>query len=89
VIGGMVLIDGGVIANDPTLYAYMHATYNLKHSKIRVLSIGTGMAATTQLDPDTTTSITWLEEIGTLLTTTEQFAQGYAVGFLADEYYRF
>jgi patatin-like phospholipase/acyl hydrolase len=67
----MILIDGGVIANDPSLLAFLHATYNLNHKKIRVLSIGTGMAATTQLDPDTTTDITWLEEIGTLLTTTE------------------
>lgn len=30
VIGDLVLIDGGVIANDPALLAYMHATYHLK-----------------------------------------------------------
>jgi patatin-like phospholipase/acyl hydrolase len=71
VIGPFIFIDGGVIANDPTLMAYLHATYNLKKDRIRIVSIGTGMANTTQIDPDEANDITWLKETGTLLTTTE------------------
>ena len=71
VIGDLVLIDGGVIANDPALLAYLHATYNLKQKKVRIVSIGTGMAPTTQIDPNTTSDYTWLAEVGTLLTSTE------------------
>jgi len=47
------------------------------------------MAATAQLNPNTTSDVTWLKQIGTLLTTTEQFTHGYTVKLLADEYYRF
>jgi len=35
-------IDGGVICNNPALYAYNIATTLRKEKKIRVLSIGTG-----------------------------------------------
>ena len=37
------LIDGGVIANSPAFYSYLHAKYTLKTNKtIRLVSIGTG-----------------------------------------------
>jgi patatin-like phospholipase/acyl hydrolase len=36
------LIDGGVIANSPSFYSYLHAKYTLGKSKIRLVSIGTG-----------------------------------------------
>lgn len=56
----MTLIDGGLIANDPSLIAYMHANFNLKKPNIRVVSIGTGMSEMTKLDPDDTTLVTWI-----------------------------
>lgn len=43
VLGDEVLIDGGVIANSPALYAYLHSAYLLNKTQIRVVSIGTGM----------------------------------------------
>ena len=43
----MIFIDGGVIANDPALMAYIHASYNLNKKKIRIVSLGTGMSNTT------------------------------------------
>lgn len=42
VLNGSVLIDGGVIANDPAMYAYLHSKNNLGKRNIRVISIGTG-----------------------------------------------
>ena len=42
------LIDGGVICNSPSLYAYFHSKHMLGHSKIRILSIGTAVTKTRQ-----------------------------------------
>lgn len=43
VIGNQVLVDGGIIANEPALYSYLHAVYSLhKPDNIRMVSIGTG-----------------------------------------------
>lgn len=36
------LIDGGIICNNPVMYATMHAKFYLKKKKFRVLSLGTG-----------------------------------------------
>ena len=44
VVGNQTLVDGGIIANNPSLYAYIYAIEELgKDPKnIRVLSVGTG-----------------------------------------------
>jgi hypothetical protein len=36
------LIDGGIICNNPSLYAYYYARYLLEKPKIRIISLGTG-----------------------------------------------
>lgn len=36
------LVDGGIICNDPSYYAYLMASSLKGHTKIRVLSLGTG-----------------------------------------------
>ena len=41
-IGEQVLIDGGIIANNPAMYAYLHAKYANKRKNVRIVSIGTG-----------------------------------------------
>jgi len=37
------LIDGGIICNNPAMYAYLHAENYLNKGYIRVLSLGTGL----------------------------------------------
>jgi len=37
-----VQIDGGIICNNPALYAYQLATMFNKHQKTRILTLGTG-----------------------------------------------
>lgn len=39
---GEILIDGGVIGNDPSIYAYNIANRLHNHEKIRMISLGTG-----------------------------------------------
>lgn len=36
------LIDGGIICNNPSLYAYYYAKYLIDKPKIRIISLGTG-----------------------------------------------
>ena len=61
VIGNQVLIDGGVIANEPALYSYLHAIHNLnKSDNIRMVSIGTGIAKSSEIDPNNTDPLTWM-----------------------------
>jgi patatin-like phospholipase/acyl hydrolase len=45
VIGNQVLIDGGVIANEPAFYAYLFSKEILNKTSIRIVSIGTGQVA--------------------------------------------
>ena len=71
VLNGSVLIDGGVIANDPSMYAYLHSRDNLKKKKIRVISVGTGEPHPKEINPEEVTVFTWINLIGTLLTVTE------------------
>lgn len=72
VLNGSVLVDGGIIANNPSLYAYLHSKDNLGKKNIRMISIGTGSTHPDQIDPKKVTIFTWFSLIGTLLTVTEQ-----------------
>ena len=36
------LIDGGIICNNPSLYAYYYARYYLGKTNVRIISLGTG-----------------------------------------------
>lgn len=47
-----MLIDGGVIANNPALLANMYATHILREKDLRILSLGTGMPIPTEYDLD-------------------------------------
>lgn len=66
----MMLIDGGMIANDPSLLAYLHASYGLDQDTIRVVSIGTGYSNLTKINPKAA-GLTWTKELGNLLTTVD------------------
>jgi len=46
------LIDGGVIANSPSFYSYLHAKYTLGKDKVRLVSIGTGEKAPKAINSD-------------------------------------
>lgn len=40
------LIDGGVICNNPSLYAYYHAKHMLDKTNVKILSLGTAVTQT-------------------------------------------
>lgn len=47
------------------------------------------MAYGQAISPDDITALTWLENLGVFLTTTEQFTHEYLISLLAKDYYRF
>jgi len=59
------LIDGAVIGNNPTLFAYLIANQNLDnpHNNIRMVSLGTGSSIASRINPDDINAITWLNNM--------------------------
>lgn len=80
-----LLIDGGIICNNPTLYAYQMANQMYNHKKIRVLSLGTGEKAFSGLDsPDSFSHYDYLTNMGEFMmnidTYTAHYVTMYEVG---------
>ena len=71
IMGTHILIDGGVIANNPSLYAYEYANKVLDKKLIRIVSIGTAIGPGKKLDADTVNLLDWALEISSLITTPE------------------
>jgi hypothetical protein len=69
----------------------LHAKYTLGKAKIRVVSIGTGVLQPEPIRSKSTDQITWLIELGELITTVESYSQEYLnYQLLGDNfYYRF
>ena len=88
-INGQVLIDGGVIANEPAFYAYIFSQEILNKTNIRVHSIGTGVTQSKDLDITKITLITWLELVGSFITSIAQNTHDYLMSRLAKDYFRF
>jgi len=60
-----LVIDGGIIGNNPAMFAYMTATQLNKITKpIRILSLGTGVAEISKVDPTEFTRFDWLKSAG-------------------------
>lgn len=82
------LIDGGVIANSPSFYSYLHAKYTLGKTKIRMISIGTGEKQPEAITSESVNQVTWIGELGALITTVEQYTHEYLnKELLGDDYY--
>lgn len=84
------LIDGGVIANSPSFYSYLHAKYTLGKPLIRLVSIGTGEKQPKPINSEEVNQVTWIGELGALITSVEQYTHDYLSKQILDkDYYRF
>ncbi|CDW84800.1 patatin [Stylonychia lemnae] len=84
-----VLVDGGIIANNPSMYAFIFASEMNKKKNIRVVSIGTGQVKQPMIDPDNVSILTWVENLGDLIVDVEVTAHAYFTEFLAGKYHRY
>ena len=78
-----------MIANNPTLYAFILATEFNKDRNIRIVSIGTGTGNQTYVDPNKISQLTWLENLDALLLDVEVTTNAYISSIFANDYHRF
>lgn len=86
------LIDGGVIANSPAFYSYLHVKYVSKKAtnNIVLVSIGTGEQQPAHLTQDSVNKVTWVSQLGALITSVEQNTHDYLSNeLLGNNYHRF
>lgn len=86
-----MLVDGQIIANNPSLYAFIYAAekHEVKRDKIRVISIGTGVNKMPKINPKKVSAFTWLWNLSDLLVNVEVTANSHFTEFLiGSENYR-
>jgi patatin-like phospholipase/acyl hydrolase len=57
-----ILIDGGIICNNPSMYAYQMAYYFHGRRNIRVLSLGTGEKEFEKIDAASMDMLSYLSK---------------------------
>lgn len=73
-----LLIDGGVIFNNPGLYAYEFARILKGKENIRVLSLGTGEKPFKKFtDPLGITKLTWMKKLSEFMMNMETYSSHY------------
>jgi patatin-like phospholipase/acyl hydrolase len=86
-----VLIDGGIIAYNPSFYAFIHAAENLKKKDLRIISLGTGLTTTEKYNAkQSMDTISWLMMLEDILVNVEITSHAFISQYLgAPEYKRF
>jgi len=69
-----LVIDGGIIGNNPALFSYMMQSKIQKKAPIRIVSIGTGVAEVNKVDADSITRFNWLTMAGDFMIDIDVFA---------------
>ena len=59
-----LLVDGGIICNDPAMYAYNLAFNMHNETKMRVMSIGTGEKAFNKVDANSMNIFDYISKMG-------------------------
>ena len=82
-IGNHTLVDGGIIANNPSLYASEYASTVLGRKKIRVVSIGTALGPAPSINATDVSLLDWVKQIGSLVTTPEQMTHTWTAEYFS------
>jgi len=87
-----LLIDGSLIANNPSLYAYVYASEYNNRTNIRVVSIGAGATKQPTINPNNTDDVnafTWVTNLYDLLFDIEVASHNYFTKNIANDYHRY
>jgi len=82
------LIDGGVIANNPSTYAEQVAAVNKNNLPVRLISLGTGAYETKPINATEFSTFDWWKESGFMTTSISQKNTNVVSEFQADNYVR-
>ena len=75
-----ILVDGGIICNNPAYYAYQMATsFNGVTKKIRVLSLGTGELPFSKIDAKKVDVYTFIKKKGEFMINMDVYSAHYAL----------
>jgi len=82
---GEVLVDGGVIANNPALYAYFEAkTLYPECEKFHILSISTGGAYHTMRMDSTRGLMNWADQVSPMYSTAQKRTTDFVIDHIRD-----
>lgn len=88
-LGEEALVDGMIVANNPSMYAFILAKNITQSENMRVVSVGAGTNPPVTIDPTSTNALTWGLNIQDLLINTEITTHVFMTARLAQDYYRF
>jgi predicted acylesterase/phospholipase RssA len=75
-----ILVDGGVICNNPAYYAYqITKSFNDVSKKVRLLSLGTGEKSFTKIDPKSVHKYTFLKMSGEFMMNIDTYTGHWAL----------
>lgn len=78
---GQILVDGGVIANNPSIYAYIEAKKLYpKCSKFHVISLSTAGKNHTMSLEDTYGLLSWVDQVNPMFSTAQKRMTDYVLG---------
>ena len=70
---GRILVDGGVVANNPALYAYLEAKKLYPNcEKFHILSLSTGGKSHTMTEDETKGLLSWVEQVSPMYSTAQK-----------------
>lgn len=72
------LIDGGLIANNPSMWAIQTAQLDGNTLPVRLVSLGTGAYETSVIDVENFSSLDWWSQVGFMTTSISQKNSVYA-----------
>lgn len=84
-----ILIDGTLIANNPSLYAFVSSNIFNKEEEIRVVSLGAGSKIPPIINPGQVSQLSWIAKLQDLLFEVEVSTHDYLSSYMADDYHRF
>ena len=82
---GEILVDGGVVANNPSIYAYIEAKKLYPNcSKFHILSLSTGGKIHTMSLEDTYGLLSWVDQVNPMFSTAQKRTTDYVLQNMQD-----
>lgn len=78
-----------IIANNPSMYAFIMAKNFNNKTNVRVISVGAGENKPVTINPNSTNALTWAFNLQDLIINTEITTHVFLTRLLSEDYHRF